>query len=58
MEARLVNGEAIDLTEYSQLASTLVRLAQRIGLDRRARNVTPTLAEYLDAKANEREPAE
>ena len=58
MEARLVNGEAIDLTEYSQLASTLVRLAQRIGLDRRARNVTPTLAEYPDAKANEREPAE
>lgn len=59
MEARLVGGENIDLQEYSQLSSTLVRLAQRIGIDRRARNVTPTLAEYLEAKANEHdaEPA-
>jgi hypothetical protein len=53
MEARLVGGENIDLQEYSQLASTLVRLGQRIGIDRRVRNVTPTLAEYLEAKANE-----
>ena len=57
MEAKLVGGENIDLQEYSQLSSTLVRLAQRIGIDRRARNVTPTLAEYLEAKSNEPEPA-
>jgi hypothetical protein len=57
MEAKLVGGENIDLQEYSQLSSTLVRLAQRIGIDRRARNITPTLAEYLEAKSNEPEPA-
>lgn len=57
MEAKLVGGESIDLQEYSQLSSTLVRLAQRIGIDRRAGNITPTLAEYLEAKSNEPEPA-
>jgi hypothetical protein len=29
------------------LCSTLTRLAQRIGIDRRAKNITPSLAEYL-----------
>jgi hypothetical protein len=50
MEARLVNGEAIDLQEHALLSSTLVRLAQRIGIDRRARNLVPDLADYLEAK--------
>jgi hypothetical protein len=50
MEAKLVNGEAIDLAEHALLCSTLVRLAQRIGIDRRSRNVTPTLSDYLVSK--------
>jgi hypothetical protein len=29
--------------------SSLVRVAQRIGIDRRQRNVTPTLSEYLES---------
>jgi hypothetical protein len=32
MEAKLVNGEQIDLAAHALLCSTLVRLAQRIGL--------------------------
>ena len=48
MEAKLVNGEAINLAEHALLCSTLVRLAQRIGIDRRARNVVPDLRDYLE----------
>ena len=47
LESRLANGEQIDIAEHATLSSTLVRLAQRIGIDRRSRDVTPSLAEYL-----------
>ena len=47
MESRLANGEQIDIEEYALLCSTLTRLAQRIGIDRRAKDVTPSLSEYL-----------
>jgi hypothetical protein len=49
MEADLANGNPIDVAQHSLLSSTLVRLAQRIGVNRLPRNITPTLAEYLDA---------
>jgi hypothetical protein len=41
MESRLANGEQIDVQEHALLCSTLTRLAQRIGIERRARDVTP-----------------
>jgi hypothetical protein len=47
MESRLANGEKIDISEHALLSSTLTRLAQRIGIDRRQRDVSPTLSEYL-----------
>ena len=47
MESRLANGEQIDIQEHGLLCSTLTRLAQRIGIERRARDVTPSLSEYL-----------
>jgi hypothetical protein len=47
MESKLVRGEQIDLQEHATLCSSLVRLGQRIGIDRRAKNITPSLAEYL-----------
>jgi hypothetical protein len=50
MEAQLANGEDIDVQRHAHLSSTLVRIAQRIGIDRRARNITPTLRDYLDAR--------
>jgi hypothetical protein len=46
MESRLANGEQIDIQEHATLSSTLVRLAQRIGVDRIPRDV-PSLSEYL-----------
>jgi hypothetical protein len=35
----MVNGETIDMTTLCQLASTTVRLSQRLGLERRTRDV-------------------
>ena len=51
LEARMVNGEAIEIATLCTLASTTVRLSQRLGLERRARNVTPSLGQYLAARA-------
>jgi hypothetical protein len=49
MESRLANGEPINISEHAQLASTLVRIAQRIGINRRFKDITPALPDYLDA---------
>jgi hypothetical protein len=49
LEARMINGEAINIGLLCTLASTSVRLSSRLGLDRVSRDVTPTLAEYLAA---------
>jgi hypothetical protein len=49
MEAKLAKGEQINISEHAQLASTLVRIAQRIGINRRAKDITPALPDYLDA---------
>lgn len=53
MEARLARGETVDVAEFSALASTAVRIAQRIGLERRARDVTPSLRDYLEHRTSE-----
>jgi len=50
LEARMVNGEAIDIATLCTLASTTVRLSQRLGLERRTRDVTPSLGQYLAAR--------
>lgn len=47
MEADLVNGKQIDISEHCLLSSTLVRLANRIGINRTAREIIPTLHQYL-----------
>jgi hypothetical protein len=53
MEADLANGIDISVERHALLCSTLTRLAQRIGIDRRAKNITPTLSDYLSSsKAN------
>ena len=50
LEARMINGDAIDIATLCTLASTTVRLSQRLGLERRARNVTPSVGQYLAAR--------
>jgi hypothetical protein len=53
MEARLARGEQINIQEYSLLVSTMVRVAQRIGIDRGPRDAAPSLAQYLEQVAAE-----
>jgi hypothetical protein len=53
MEAGLARGEKLDITAHSQLSSTLVRLSSRIGIDRRAKGITPSLASYLDNNSSQ-----
>jgi hypothetical protein len=50
LEARLARGENIDISEYALLSSTLVRLANRIGIERVARDISPTLSDILRSR--------
>ena len=47
LEAGLMTGEPVSVSELCSLASTAVRLSSRLGLERVAKDVAPTLAEYI-----------
>ena len=51
LEAALANGQEINVERHALLCSTMTRLAHRIGIDRRAKNVTPALRDYLEERA-------
>jgi hypothetical protein len=44
-------AEPADLDLYQRTAGNLRRLLEAVGLDRRARNVTPSLTAYIASKA-------
>lgn len=48
LHARLLSGEKLDIVEHATAVSTMVRIAQRVGIRRVARDVTPSLNEYLE----------
>jgi hypothetical protein len=50
LNARRTLGQPVDMAQHAQVASTMVRIASRLGLHRRMRDVTPSLEEYLEAK--------
>ena len=52
MGAKWMSGEQIDLNLYSTLSNTRRRLLESIGIDFQAKDVTPTLSQYLEAKKN------
>jgi hypothetical protein len=51
LEAKLVNGEEVDIALHALLSSTLARLGQRIGLRRHAAKPLPNLGDYLEQRA-------
>ena len=53
LNARVVLGQEIDVGTHAQVTSALVRIASRLGLQRRQRDVTPTVEEYLRSKRQE-----
>jgi hypothetical protein len=60
LESRLANGEQINISEHATLSSTLVRLAQRIGIDRVPKEIGGlTLGDLmrLDIEERQREAA-
>jgi hypothetical protein len=56
LEARLAMGEPVKVEEHALISSTLVRLASRLGIDRRTQKIVPDLGDYLEAKAKVVEP--
>jgi hypothetical protein len=51
LNTRLLLGQSIDVSEHAMCVSALVRVASRLGLQRRAKHITPTLHQYLEAEA-------
>jgi hypothetical protein len=47
LNTRLALGQPIDLGEHAQCVSAMVRVASRLGLQRRARDVGPSLSDIL-----------
>ena len=60
MEAELANGKQVDIAQHALLCSTLVRVARQIGINRIAKDITPSLGELLqqDAQRQQREATE
>jgi hypothetical protein len=52
LEARIARGETVDIAEHAALTSSLVRIANKVGITRAMKKV-PTLDEYLAGKSAE-----
>lgn len=46
-EALMANGQSLDITTYTTAINALRRLLADLGLERRAKEMTPTLQAYL-----------
>jgi hypothetical protein len=53
MNVQVLTGKKVDVADYCQLTSTLTRVASRLGLRRKPRDVTPSLGSYLADKQDE-----
>ena len=54
-EARMADGDEIDIDEFQRCSNSLRRLCESVGLERVARDVTPDLATYTRIKAEKAE---
>jgi hypothetical protein len=52
MEAQWLTGRGLDVAAYTTLSNTQSRLLKLLGLQRRPRDVTPDLAEYVATHAS------
>jgi hypothetical protein len=52
IETNIITGQPVKIEEYSGLISSLVRIANKIGLDRIPKTVAPALRDYLDTRAS------
>ena len=49
-EAAMAAGDEVDIGEYGTAANAMRRLLVDLGLERRAKDVTPSLASYLNQR--------
>jgi hypothetical protein len=52
-EAAQATGGELDIAAYSSAANTLRRLLSGLGIERRPRDVTPSLSDYLARRAEQ-----
>ena len=52
LEAQIVNGEAVSVEDLVKLVNGQNRTFASIGLRRRARDVTPSLQDYIEGRAS------
>jgi hypothetical protein len=59
LENKIIAGEPININEHALLCSSLVRIANKIGISRTPKNVTPHLHDYIEQQQEEEqhEPA-
>ena len=50
-DAKMANGEDVAIALYTTACNSLRRLLLDIGLRRTAKDITPSLSEYIEAKA-------
>ncbi|KAB0676706.1 hypothetical protein [Aureimonas leprariae] len=53
-EASMANGNGIDIGEFTTATNALRRLLSDLGLERRAKNVTPDVRGYMELRAAEK----
>ena len=53
-EAKMADGDEIDIDRFQRCANSLRRLCESLGLERRARDITPSLSEYIAQKGREK----
>lgn len=49
LEAKLARGEEISVERHALLVSSMVRITRQLGVNRIAKNITPSLDQYLEA---------
>jgi hypothetical protein len=58
LDAKVINGEAVNSAVYCRIANSTRRVAVSLGLRRTARDVTPDLDTYIAARRGRREDVE
>ena len=53
-EARLLAGEEVDVSQLTAVGNAQRRILATLGLDRRARDVTPSALQWIDQQAAQR----
>jgi hypothetical protein len=53
LNTRLALGQPVDFSQAAQCVGAMVRVASRLGLQRRAKDVGPSLSQYLESIEDE-----